>query len=54
MPFMLRLTGDGIAIHASDVRKGSVTHGCIGIPLTFARLLYGQMGIGDQVAIIGL
>lgn len=53
MPFMLRLTGDGVAIHASDVRPGAVTHGCIGIPMGFARLLYGQMRVGDVVAIVG-
>jgi hypothetical protein len=52
MPFMLRLTGDGVAIHASDVRQGSATHGCIGIPLAFAQRLFGQIRVGDQVAII--
>ena len=53
MPFMLRLTADGVAIHASNVHEGAATHGCIGVPLAFARLLYGQMKIGDQVAIVG-
>ena len=43
MPFMLRLTGDGIAIHASDVRQGAATHGCIGIPLAFAQSLFGAI-----------
>lgn len=52
MPFMLRLTADGVAIHASNVHKGAATHGCIGVPPAFARLLYGQMQIGDQVAIV--
>lgn len=52
MPFMLRLTGDGVAIHASKVREGSATHGCIGVPLTFAELLYGQIRQGDQVVIM--
>jgi len=51
MPFMLRLTGDGVAIHASNVREGSATHGCIGVPPAFARLLYQQVHVGDQVAI---
>ncbi len=32
MPYMLRLTNDGVAIHASDVRYGNATHGCIGVP----------------------
>ncbi len=52
MPYMLRLTGDGVAIHASNVHEGLATHGCIGIPPAFARLLYAQIHIGDQVAII--
>lgn len=51
MPFMLRLTGDGVAIHASDVRRGAATHGCIGVPEDFARLLFKNVKIGDDVAI---
>lgn len=54
MPFMLRLTNDGVAIHASNVRQGFATHGCIGLPLGFARLLFDQIRIGDPVAIIPL
>lgn len=53
MPFMLRLTGDGIAIHASNVRWAAATHGCIGVPLAFARLLFAQVKRGDPVAIVG-
>jgi lipoprotein-anchoring transpeptidase ErfK/SrfK len=52
MPFMLRLTGDGVAIHASTVQRGSATHGCIGVPPGFARLLYSQMRRGDMVAVL--
>ncbi len=52
MPFMLRLTGDGVAIHASDVRYGRATHGCIGVPPAFARLLFDQVKRRDPVAII--
>ena len=51
MPFMLRLTEDGVAIHASDVKWGKATHGCIGVPREFARRLYRQMGLGDRVTI---
>jgi lipoprotein-anchoring transpeptidase ErfK/SrfK len=51
MPFMLRLTMDGIAIHASDVREGRATHGCIGVPLAFAALLFGEIDMGDVVSI---
>lgn len=51
MPYMLRLTGDGVAIHASQVRKGFATHGCIGVPRAFAKLLYDEVKVGDRVAI---
>lgn len=52
MPYMLRLTGDGVAIHASNVRLGRATHGCIGVPPAFARLLFDQVKRRDPVAII--
>ncbi len=51
MPFMLRLTPDGVAIHGADVREGAATHGCIGVPPAFAQLLYDQVNVGDRVAI---
>jgi hypothetical protein len=52
MPFMLRLTGDGVAIHASNVRHGSATHGCIGVPSAFAEKLFAEVRRGTIVAII--
>ena len=52
MPFMLRLTNDGVAIHASAVRRGSATHGCVGIPFAFAEKLFDAVQRGDEVAII--
>jgi hypothetical protein len=52
MPFMLRLTNDGVAIHASNVRKGSATHGCVGVPLDFGRRLYAAMRRGSRVYIV--
>jgi hypothetical protein len=51
MPYMLRLTRDGVAIHASNVREGWATHGCIGVPLEFARRLFGVVKVGDPVSI---
>lgn len=53
MPFMLRLTNDGVAIHASDVVEGSATHGCIGLPVGFAERLFNVAARGDVVAILG-
>jgi hypothetical protein len=52
MPFALRLTDDGVAMHASSVRERKATHGCIGLPLDFARLLYAATSQGDQVQIL--
>lgn len=54
MPYMLRLTVDGVAIHASAVRQGSATHGCIGLPEDFARRLFSHVKRGDQVIIAPL
>lgn len=51
MPYMMRLTNDGIAIHASDVEMGAATHGCIGVPLPFAKLIFAQAKLGDRVII---
>jgi hypothetical protein len=51
MPFMLRLTSDGVAIHASNVREGWATHGCIGVPMDFAKRLFGEARLGDTVLI---
>lgn len=52
MPYMLRLTGDGIAIHGSLVRDGYASRGCIGVPDAFARRLFDQVKTGDMVAIL--
>lgn len=52
MPYTLRLTGDGIAIHASKVREGRATHGCIGVPEDFAKRLFDTARRGDPVFIV--
>lgn len=51
MPYTLRLTADGVAIHGSDVRSGAATHGCVGVPREFARRLFEQVSTGDEVTI---
>ncbi|MHC9418160.1 L,D-transpeptidase family protein [Sphingomonas citri] len=51
MPYMLRLTNDGVAIHASAVRRGYATHGCVGIPEDFARRVFAASARGDLVTI---
>lgn len=51
MPYMLRLTNDGVAVHGSDVQWGNGTHGCIGVPTPFAKKLFGVAKLGDLVII---
>ncbi len=51
MPYMLRLTRDGVAIHGSEVEWGYATHGCIGVPVPFARKLFGAAKLGDVVIV---
>ena len=51
MPYTLRLTNDGISIHASEVRSSTATHGCIGVPTNFAERLFNAAAIGDNVTI---
>lgn len=51
MPYMLRLTWDGIAIHGSEVEYGYASHGCIGVPDEFAALLFEQAQLGTNVLI---
>ena len=52
MPYTLRLTNDGVSIHASNVRPQAATHGCIGVPLEFARKLFATMKVGDDVVVV--
>ena len=52
MPYTLRLTADGVAIHASDVRWGRATHGCVGVPMAFAAKLFEASSRGEIVLIV--
>lgn len=51
MPFTLRLTDDGVAIHGTKVEKGYASHGCVGVPTPFAKKLFNVAGVGDKVYI---
>lgn len=51
MPWTLRLTRDGIAIHGSPVMNGYASHGCIGVPDEFAAKLFAATKRGDTVII---
>lgn len=51
MPYMLRLTMDGVAIHGSEVAYDLATHGCIGLPDEFAAILFSKARVGDRVLV---
>ena len=52
MPWSLKLTGDGVAIHGGHaVELGWASHGCIGAPNGFMQKLYPMAQKGDQVII---
>ncbi|WP_321324609.1 L,D-transpeptidase family protein [uncultured Parasphingorhabdus sp.] len=51
MPYNLRLTWKGVAIHGAEVDSVSATHGCIGVPLDFARKLFANVRKGDKVLV---
>ena len=51
MPWTLRLTWDGIAIHGSPVANGYASHGCVGVPDEFAEKLFAIAKRGDKVEI---
>ncbi|MCP5396336.1 MAG: L,D-transpeptidase family protein [Sphingomonadaceae bacterium] len=52
MPWTLRLTWDGIAVHGgSVVENGYASHGCIAVPDEFASRLFAIARKGDKVII---
>ncbi len=51
MPFMQRLTWRGIALHAGNLPGYPASHGCIRLPLAFAKLLYGFSALGMTVVV---
>ncbi|HEY0086256.1 MAG TPA: L,D-transpeptidase family protein [Allosphingosinicella sp.] len=52
MPFMQRLTWDGIALHAGQIPGHPASHGCVRLPLAFAKHLFGVTKIGATVHIV--
>ena len=54
MPFMERLTWDGMAIHGGNNLGKPSSHGCIHVPLDFAEKLYGITQKGDTVLVSDL
>ena len=52
MPFMQRLTWDGIALHAGHNPGYPASHGCIRLPKTFAKSLYDATMMDGEVVIL--
>jgi len=51
MPYMQRLTWDGVALHAGSVPGYRSSHGCVHLPDAFAKALYEETDVGATVAI---
>jgi hypothetical protein len=55
MPYFLRLTYDGIGLHAGPIpRPGRpASHGCIRMPSKMAPVLFKHVNLGTKVSIVG-
>lgn len=51
MPFMQRLTWDGVALHAGRIPGHPASHGCVRLPADFARTLFEETERGTLVVI---
>ncbi|KAF1688235.1 hypothetical protein B1992_01610 [Pseudoxanthomonas broegbernensis] len=51
MPYMQRLTWDGIALHGGALPGYPASHGCVRLPQAFAQKLFGITRNGDTVVV---
>ena len=51
MPYMQRLTWDGVALHAGKLPGYPASHGCVRLPMEFARRLFGLTTFGITVIV---
>jgi hypothetical protein len=51
MPFMQRLTWDGVALHAGRIPGRPASHGCVRLPHRFAELLFDVTYRGGTVVV---
>ena len=49
MPFTMRLTSSGVALHAGSVPGHPTSHGCVHLPRSFARALFEEAPVGTRV-----
>ena len=52
MPWMVRLTWDGIAFHGGTLPGYPASHGCIRLPMHFAPRLFGAIRYKDSVLVV--
>ncbi|MBM7060369.1 L,D-transpeptidase [Pseudomonas sp. UL073] len=52
MPYMQRLTWDGIALHAGNLPGYPASHGCVRMPAEFAKKLYAITGFSTTTVVI--
>ena len=53
MPYMQRLTWRGVAMHAGNLPGYPASHGCVRLPLEFAKRLFNVTDMGGTVVIAG-
>ena len=53
MPYNLRLTWKGVAMHAGNLPGYPASHGCVRLPMEFAKKLFATMPMGGTVVIAG-
>src|SRR5262245_48461363 len=52
MPFMQRITWTGIAMHGGVLPGHPASHGCVRLPIDFARRLFDLTDVGMRVVIV--
>src|SRR5215217_4018312 len=53
MPFQQRLTWKGVALHAGNLPGFPASHGCVRLPMEFAKRLFTVTPMGGTVVIAG-
>ena len=53
MPYMQRLTWDGVALHAGNLPGYPQSHGCVRMPMAFAQKLYATTTMGGTIVVAG-
>ncbi len=52
MPYMQRLTWDGVALHAGHLPGYPASHGCVRLPMEFAKKLFETTGFSSTTVIV--